>query len=132
VPITAVLRHCDFSKAGFAPQVPLTTQGGGTSVIRIAGSSVSAEVHMSIAGQPNTHYDVGLIQAPRPSSATCGPGDPGTVFTGLDTDAGGQATVTLQDSLRQGTTGVWVSVERPSPHSQTPAEFYTSEIVAPV
>jgi hypothetical protein len=86
---------------------------------------------MTIPNEPGTHYDVGLIQEPRPSSATCGPGDPGTAFTGMDTDAAGNATVTVQDSIRQGTTGVWVMVERANPHSQNPAEFYTSEFVVP-
>jgi hypothetical protein len=28
--------------------------------------------------------------------------------------------------------GVWVIVERPNGNSQNPAEFYTSEFVAPV
>jgi hypothetical protein len=93
---------------------------------------VVAEVHLSDTPQPGTHYDVGLIQEPRPSSATCGPGDPGTTFTGLDTDGAGNGTVTIQDSVRQGTTGVWVIVARPNGNSQNPAEFYTSDFVAPV
>jgi len=50
----------------------------------------------------------------------------------LDTDAAGSGTVTVQDAIRPGTKGVWVIVERPDPHSQTPAEFYTSEFLAPV
>jgi hypothetical protein len=44
----------------------------------------------------------------------------------------GQATTTLQDSIRPGTTGVWVFIRQPSPYSQTPAEFYTSDFVASV
>jgi len=84
------------------------------------------------APDPDTHFAVGLIQVPRPSTATCGPGDPGSAFTGLDTDAAGSATVTVQDRIRPGTTGVWVIVERPKGNSQNPAEFYTSEFVAPV
>ena len=50
----------------------------------------------------------------------------------MDTDAAGSATVTIQDSNGHGTTGVWVIVERPNANSQNPAEFYTSELVAPV
>jgi hypothetical protein len=50
----------------------------------------------------------------------------------MDTDGAGNATVTIQDGIRSGTTGVWVIVERPDPHSQNPAEFYTSEFLAPV
>jgi hypothetical protein len=85
-----------------------------------------------VSGDPGTHFDVGLIQEPLPSSATCGPGDPGTAFTGMDTDAAGGGTVTIQDTIRQGTTGVWVIIERPDAHSQNPAEVYTSEHVVPV
>ncbi|POX88800.1 hypothetical protein C3B43_12855, partial [Mycobacterium kansasii] len=60
------------------------------------------------------------------------PGAPGTAFTGLDLDAGGTGTVTIQDTVRQGTTGVWVIVERPNSNSQDPAEFYTSEFLVPM
>ena len=84
------------------------------------------------APEPGTHFDVGLIQEPRPSSATCGPGDPGTAYSGFDTDAAGSGTVTIKEGIRPGTTGVWVIVERANPNSQNPAEFYTSEFVAPV
>ena len=84
------------------------------------------------APEPGTHFDVGLIQEPRPASATCGPGDPGTAFTGMDTDASGSGTVTIQDAIRPGTTGVWVIIEHPNGNSQNPAEFYTSEFVTPV
>jgi hypothetical protein len=55
-----------------------------------------------------------------------------STFTGLDTDAGGAGTATVQDSVRPGTTGVWVIVERPNPHSQNPGEYYTSEFVAAI
>ena len=37
-------------------------------------------------------------------------------------------TVTVQETIRPGTTGVWVMIERPNGHSQNPAEFYTSEL----
>lgn len=126
------LRRCDFSKVSIAPQVPFPALGTGSAVIRTTGSTAAAEVHVVIPNRPDTHYDVGLIQEPRPSSATCGPGDPGTAFTGMDTDAAGNATVTVQDAIRPGTTGVWVIVERPNPRSQNPAEFYTSEFLVPV
>jgi hypothetical protein len=89
-------------------------------------------VHLFDGASPGTHFDVGLIQEPRPSSATCGPGDPGTAFTGMDTDGGGLGAATVQDAIRPGTTGVWVIVERPNGFSQSPAEYYTSEFVAPV
>lgn len=125
------LRRCDFSLISETAIVPRAPLGTGMAVISTAGSRAVAQVQVTIPNQPGTHYDVGLIQEPRPASATCGPGDPGTAFTGMDTDAAGNGTVTVQDSLRQGTTGVWVMVARPNPHSQNPAEFYTSEFLVP-
>lgn len=126
------LRRCDFSLVTTAAMVPRPPLGTGSALIHASGSRAVAEVHVAIPNQPGTHYDVGLIQEPRPSSATCGPGDPGTAFTGMDTDAAGNGAVTIEDTIRSGTTGVWVFVERPNPISQNPAEFYTSEFVAPV
>lgn len=132
IPINSDLRNCDFSLVSNAIQRPRALVGHGTALIRTSGSAVVAQVNMMIPNNPGAHYDVGLIQAPRPSSATCGPGDPGTTFTGLDTDAAGQANVTITAPLQAGTTGVWVIVESPNPHNQAPGEFYTSEFVAPV
>jgi hypothetical protein len=126
------LRRCDFSLISTDPMVAHPGLGTGTTVIRHSGSSATAEVHLTDAPEPGAHFDVGLIQEPRPSSATCGPGDPGTAYSGFDTDAAGNGTVTITESIRPGTTGVWVIVERANPHSQNPAEFYTSEFVAPV
>jgi hypothetical protein len=132
VALDGAMRRCDFSYLDIVPMVAHPGLGSGSVVIRKSGSTAVAEVHLVDAPDPFTHFDVGLIQAPRPSSAACGPGDPGTAFTGLDTDAAGSGTATVQEVIRPGTTGVWVIVERPSPNSQNPAEFYTSEFVAPV
>jgi hypothetical protein len=126
------LRRCDFSKMSDAPTVPRPALGTGSALIHTAGSRAIAEVHLVDAPDPGTHFEVGLIQEARPASGACGPGDPGTAFTGMDTDAAGSGTVTIQDTIRSGTTGVWVIIERGNPHSQNPAEFYTSEFVAPV
>jgi hypothetical protein len=126
------LRRCDFSLVTTGPPVQHARLGSGSVVIHKAGSKAIAEVNLVDAAEPGMHFDVGLIQEPRPSSATCGPGDPGTAFTGMETDAAGNGTVTIQDTIRQGTTGVWVIIERGDPHSQNPAEFYTSEYPVPV
>ena len=126
------LRRCDFSLASNAAPVVAPGLGSGSALIHTAGSKAIAEVHLADTPEPGTHFDVGLIQEPLPSSAACGPGDPGTAFTGMDTDAAGNGTVTIQDTIRQGTTGVWVIIERPDAHSQNPAEAYTSEHVVPV
>lgn len=126
------LRRCDFSRVGVAPKVPQPMLGTGSALIHTAGSKAVAEVHLYDEPEPGTHFDVGLIQMPRPASGTCGPGDPGTAFTGMDTDGAGNATATVQETIAPGTTGVWVIIERRNPNSQNPAEFYTSEFVAPV
>ncbi len=126
------LRRCDFSLVSTAAMVPRPGLGSGLAVIHMSGSKATAEVHLADSPDPGTHFDVGLIQEPRPSSATCGPGDPGTAFAGMDTDAAGNATITIQDTIRPNTTGLWVIVERANTSSQNPAEFYTSEFVAPV
>ncbi len=126
------LRRCDFSRVGVAPKVPSPMLGTGSVLIHTAGSKAVAEVHLYDEPEPGTHFDVGLIQMPRPASSGCGPGDPGTAFSGMDTDATGNATATVQDAIRPGTTGVWVIIERSNANSQNPAEFYTSEFVAPV
>jgi hypothetical protein len=132
VPLDGDLRRCDFSLVTTAAMVPRPGLGSGSVLIHTAGSRAVAEVHLVDPPEPGTHFDVGLIQEPRPASGTCGPGDPGTTFTGMETDAAGSATVTIQDTIRPRTTGVWVIIERPNANSQNPAEFYTSEFVVPV
>ncbi|UXA07050.1 hypothetical protein KXD96_02495 [Mycobacterium sp. SMC-2] len=126
------LRRCDFSRVGVAPKVPSPMLGTGSAVIRTTGSRAIAEVHLYDEPEPGTHFDVGLIEMPRPASSGCGPGDPGTAFIGMDIDAAGNGTATVQAPIRPGTTGVWVIIERANANSQNPAEFYTSEFVAPV
>ena len=129
VPLRSILRTCDFS-----PIIGAIAQNNGTasSVIRAAGGTVTAEVHLSEPSSPGTHFDVRLIQAPRASSSPCGSAGPGVAVGSLDSDGAGQASTTLQDSIQSGTTGVWVSIQRPNPYSQAPAEYYTSDFVAPV
>lgn len=126
------LRRCDFSKISIAPKVPSPMLGTGSAVVRSSGSRVVAEVHLVDGTQPGTQFDVGLIEEPRPSSSTCGPGDPGTAFTSMVTDGAGIGSATVADTIRPGTIGVWLIIERPNANSQNPAEFYTSEFVVPV
>jgi hypothetical protein len=129
VPLRSILRTCDFSPIpGGAAQSDATA----SAVIRATGGTVAAEVHLANPGSLATHYDVMLIQSPRPSNSPCGSAGPGVAVGGLDSDGPGQATTTVQDSIRPGTTGVWVFIQRPSQFSQNPAEFYTSDFVAPV
>ncbi len=131
VPLNNVLRACDFSVAN-STVVAARADASVSSVIRSAGGTVSAEVHLSDPSSPGTHYDVRLIQAPRESQFPCGPGAPGVAVGSLNSDGAGQATTTVQDTIRPGTTGAWVYVQRPGQFSQDPAEFYTSIIIASV
>lgn len=126
------LRRCDFSKVSIAPKVPSPMLGTGSAVVRVNGSTAVAEVHLVDAPEPGMHFDVGLIEEPRPSSAGCGPGDPGTAFTGMDLDGAGRGTATVSDTVRPGTTGVWLIIERPFFNDTATTEIYTSEFVVPV
>jgi hypothetical protein len=129
VPLTGILRRCDFSDNMYTGP---TGYGRAFALISTTPSNnVVAEVSLATA-VPNTHYDVRLIQVPRPSWLTCVAGDPGTAVGALHTDAAGAAAVTLQDDIEPGATGAWVFISRPDAHSQTPAEFYTSDFVAAI
>jgi hypothetical protein len=129
VPMRSMLRACDFSTI---PSGASTSPAAASAVIRATGGTVTAEVHLAEPGAPGAHYNVALIQAPRAAGAPCTSPGPGVAVGSLDSDAVGQATTTVQDSIRPGSTGVWVFIQRPSPYSQTPAELYTSDFVAPV
>jgi hypothetical protein len=129
VPLRSIMRACDFNPLQWVGGV---NRAAATSVISASGGTVTAEVHLSEPGSPGTHFNVSLIQAPRASNAPCGAPGPGVAVGGLDTDGAGQATTTLQDRIQSGTTGAWVLIQRPSPYSQTPDEFYTSDFIAPV
>jgi hypothetical protein len=131
LPLDSTLRDCDFSKVQNPPQEAEPALATGSVRVHKNGSTAVAEVSLVDSPEPGTQFTVAMIEEPRPSSAPCGPGAPGTVYTSLVTDAAGVGAVTVQDTLRPGTTGVWVKVERPSAHSQDPAEYYTSEFVVP-
>jgi hypothetical protein len=128
VAFSQIARRCDFSELNFKGP---TGNARVTADVRTDGSSVTADVQM-LVGIPNMHYDVRLIQLPRPSSVPCPGGAPGVVYGALNTDGAGAARVTLSDNVEPGSTGVWVWVTRPDAFSQDPAEFYTSDFVVPV
>ncbi|WAC92343.1 hypothetical protein [Mycobacterium sp. Aquia_213] len=128
VPLTPKFRACDFT---WAVNVPTYGKGSGQTVIsRAASNKVVARVQL-IAAEPQAHYNVRLIQSPR-TSAGCGAADAGVTAGGIDTDGSGAGTVTLDGPIAANSTGAWVFVDRPSPHSQTPIDFYTSEIIASI
>lgn len=129
VPFSGTFRICDFTPSAY---VSARGFGRGFALVSTGGSNeVVAEVHLETA-RGNTPYNVRLIQLPRPSWSTCSAGDPGTVVGVINTDIGGNGTVTLRDGIRPGATGAWIAVELPDPYSQTPAENYTSDFVAAI
>jgi hypothetical protein len=129
VPLVGIYRRCDFSEA---KSVSPTGYGIAEAVIGAESpGKVVARVQLGYV-KPVTYYEVRLIQAPRTSAAGCGAGASGTATTGIVTDSTGAATVSLEDDIIPGATGAWLLIQRPSEHSQTPAEFYTSDFIAAV
>ncbi|MGE2722219.1 hypothetical protein [Mycolicibacterium celeriflavum] len=128
VPMNQVSRRCDYSETDYNGP---TGYGRATSVIGVNGSGLTANVNLQVA-KPNMRYDVRLIQLPRPSSAPCFGGDPGVAQAALQTDGVGNGSVTLHDGVEPGATGAWVLITRPDPFSQSPAEFYTSDMIVKI
>ncbi|MGV0794925.1 hypothetical protein [Mycolicibacterium sp. XJ1819] len=128
IAFSQMLRRCDFSETDFNGPTGFARTLG---TVRTDGSTVTADLQIATA-IPNTHYDVRLIQVPRPSSATCHAGDPGVTAGALNTDGVGAASTTVQGAVEPSATGVWVFISRPDAFSQNPAEFYTSDFIVPV
>jgi hypothetical protein len=128
MPFAQILRRCDFSANMFTGPTGYAVP---YAVLRAASNEVVADVRIATA-VPFTHYDVRLIQVPRPSSSPCGAGDPGVAVGALFTDGAGSASTTVRGNIAPGTTGVWMFISRPDAFRQTPAEFYTSDLVAAV
>jgi hypothetical protein len=129
VQLRSILRACDYSPISTGASVNNATTAA---VIHVSGGTVSADVQLSETSTPGAHFDVILIQAPRASTLPCTSPGPGVAVSGLDIDGVGQGATTVRDRIQSGTTGVWVFVRRASPYSQNPAEFYTSDFIAPV
>jgi len=128
MPLSSQWRACDGTKLAWVPAVG---DAGATAHVTNNGSgSIVATIDLA-STLPYTHYDVRVIQVPRPSY-DCGPGAHGVIVGGVQTDGAGAGSTTFQGPIVSGATGAWVIVERPAPNSQTPEEFYTSEFAAPL
>jgi hypothetical protein len=125
VSFAQMFRRCDFSSN---THVGPRGYARPTALLRSSGSEVIADVQIATA-EPNTPYDVRLIQMPRSSATPCNAGDPGVIAGVLLTDVGGAGGVTLRGPVASGATGAWMFVSRPGEFSQIPAEFYTSDFV---
>lgn len=128
LPFSQIMRRCDFSETDYNGPTGMARPLG---TLRSDGSTLTADVQMATA-KPNMHYNIRMIQVPRSSAAFCWGADPGVAQGSLNTDGGGAASVTLQDSIEPGATGAFVFISRPSQFSQLPAEFYTTDLIAPI
>lgn len=128
LPFSQILRRCDFSETDYNGPTGMARPLG---TLRSDGSTVTVDVQIATA-LPNMHYDIRVIQAPRPSARPCWGADPGVAQGSLNTDGAGAASVTLQDNVEPGATGAFVFISRPSRFSQVPAEFYTTDLIAPL
>lgn len=122
MPFTSTVRACDYTPAertwatGYArPLAHLHTEG----------DTLVVDVEL-LTARPDTQYFVRVFQMPRASN------DCAVAPVALQTDAAGAAHATIRSAIGPGTTGVWVSIERPSDHSQQPAEAYTSDFIAKI
>jgi len=121
------MRSCDFHHVDYAQ-----TPGKGLPYAHITSDGHTATAQVDLRhGTPNVQYVVRLIPAPH-AKLGCLPGDPSIGTATLVTDGSGTGSATAQVPLGQGVTGMWVAVDLPAPHSQTPREFYTSTFTAPV
>ena len=128
MPLTSKWRACDFS---IQQWVDASGDARGVAYVGPAGDgSLVAKVDLATA-VPNTRYDVRVIQTPR-ASVACAPGQPGVLSGSIQTDGVGAGSVSLRGPVDSEKTGAWVIVERPSAHSQTPDEFYTSTFIASI
>ena len=125
VPLGALFRSCDFTKLNY---VSATGFGSGTSTITGNGSTVTADVFLMI-GQPNTTYQVRLIQGPRSGAQRCNAGDPGVASGVLNTDGNGTGHATLSGARQSGATNAFVFIDGPPDVGQIRGEFYTSELL---
>jgi len=125
VSFAQMFRRCDFSAN---THVGPSGYARPTALLRGSGSELIADVQIATA-EPNTPYDVRLIQMPRSSATPCNAGDRGVIAGVLLTDAAGAGGVTLRGPVASAATGAWMFVSRPGEFSQIPAEFYTSDFV---
>ncbi|MDV3126089.1 hypothetical protein M1247_14265 [Mycobacterium sp. 21AC1] len=129
VPLQNKIRACDFVPAQFLDGFGT---GYGSAVAHIgtpASGTVSADVQIQTS-QPDTAYQVRLIQLPRPASSTCGAGDPGIATGVLHTDGAGNGSTTVSGPKSSGATAAWVVIEGPPVPGKTDGEVYSTDYPA--
>jgi hypothetical protein len=118
---------CDFQHLDY---VSFAHPGTSTAEITSDGNTAVAHINMT-SGTNDAQYVVRLIPAPH-GAMGCQAGDPSITTGALQTDSFGNGSATVQAPVRSGATGMWVAVDLPSAHSQTPSESYSSNFIAPV
>jgi hypothetical protein len=125
--LLATMHTCDFQPVDHA-----MGRSGAEPLAEITTDRHNAAAHIDMtAGTPNVQYVVRLIPAPH-AVLGCPAGDPSITTGTLSTDDSGTGSATLQTRIGPGTTGMWLAIDLPSPHSQTPEEFYSSNYIAAV
>jgi hypothetical protein len=119
------MRACNFQQV---EHVSGRTWARPRAEITTAGGVVVARVDIT-DGASNARYVVRLIPAPHPTLG-CLAGDPSITTGAMVTDDNGTGSAMLQSQVASGVTGVWLAVDLPALHSQTPEEFYSSNYVA--
>jgi hypothetical protein len=128
LPFAQTYRRCDFSSNTYTGP---TSFARVSAVLRTTGSELIADTQIATA-EPNTPYDVRVIQMPRSSASGCNAGDPGVIAGVMMTDGAGAGSLTVRGPVARGATGAWMFVSRPGEFSQTPDEFYTSDLIVPI
>lgn len=127
MPLLSDMHSCDFQPVNY-----VSHDGKAEPVAQISSDGRTATARVDVKwGTPNVQYVVRLIPAPH-AALGCQAGAPGIGTATLSTDASGIGSATAQAPIAPGTTGVWVTLERPAAHSQTPAEFYSPTFIASV
>lgn len=127
-PLQNVIRQCDFVLENFLVGYGTGTGSGSAEIGAPDAGTVRADVRLQTA-HPNTVYQVRLIQTPRPSVATCRPGDPGVVSGVMNTDVAGTGFITVSGPRRQGATGAWVVVEGPPEPGKVRGDVYSTTML---
>ena len=125
--LLAYMHTCDFQ-----PVSHVFGRTGAEPFAEITSDGHTAVAHIDLtSATPDATYLTRMIPAPH-AILGCQPGNP-TITTGtLATDDRGAGTATLRANIHSGITGMWLALDLPSAHSQTPQEFYSSNYIASV
>lgn len=128
VPLQNVIRQCDFVMENFLVGHGAGTGSGSVAIGAPDSGTARADVRLQTA-DPNTAYQVRLIQTPRSAAATCNAGDPGVATGVLHTDVAGTGFTTVTGPRQQGASGAWVVIEGPPAPGRVRGEIYSTTLL---